>query len=109
MKAEFSNTTTRCHKELHSILSNLGFTVADNVEFDDYKIDCFVSEINRGFEADGKLYHWKNRDAKRDKYIFDKFGVEILRISDTDLMNRSKITEIEEKILEFVTNDKKAV
>jgi len=104
MSAEFSGNITKCHQKLHDILNDMGFTVIDNAEFDLYRIDCFVDEINTGFEADGVGYHWKKRDAKRDEYLLNKFGVKIFRVSDKDLTTKAKIDKVRKDIMEFVKN-----
>ena len=104
MMVEFSGNITKCHQRLHDILSEMGFTVVDNADFEPYKIDCYVSEINLGFEADGKRYHWKNRDAKRDQFILDNYRIKILRITDTDLLSKKMQEDVKNRILEFVNN-----
>ena len=104
MKVEFDGRITQCHKRLHKILKGMGFQVVDNYEADQYRIDCFVTELNKGFEADGKGYHWKNRDAKRDEYILNKFGIPIMRIPEALLNGRSD-ERVRELIREFVETE----
>ena len=105
MKVEFSGEITRPHKVLHKIIQDMGFQVVNNSEFDNYKIDCFIPELNIGVEADGVLYHkFKKKDRERDQYIFNKFNIPILRISEKLLVGKSN-EEVIELIKEFIDNN----
>jgi len=76
MPPEFNGNMTQCHRNLHSILAEMGFQVTDNAKFQPYEIDCYVEEVNLGFEADGTPYHqWKRKDLLRDNAIFEQYGI----------------------------------
>jgi very-short-patch-repair endonuclease len=95
MPPEFNSKMTECHRKLHSILSGMGFQVADNYRVGKYEIDCFVQELGIGFEADGTPYHtWKKRDKKRDQEILEEFKIPIFRVSDKSLL-RKGVAEVE--------------
>ena len=73
-----------------------------NAEFDRFKIDCYVPEINLGFEANGKLFHgFKKKDDKRDKYLFIMHGIRILRIPEK-MLNAKQADKVRKKVLEFI-------
>jgi len=102
MSPEYDGRITACHKKLHNILEELGFQVRDNFECDSYRLDCYVPEINMAMEADGKFFHgFKKRDRERDSYIYDKFGIKILRITE-DLLNGKHDNEVKDLILRFI-------
>jgi len=99
MKVEFSSEITRIHKNLHRILSELGFQVRDNAEYGLFKIDCVTELEGIGFEADGKLYHaWKKKDKKRDEELFENYGISIVRIPEKFLDGKHDL-EVREVIL----------
>ena len=52
-----------------------------------YFVDFYLPEDKIAFEADGEYWH-RNRgeyDAKRDLWIFDNFGVVVIRFSEKEL------------------------
>lgn len=96
---------TKCHKNLHAILKEMGFQVVDEYTVLDYSIDCYVSEVNLGFEADGKLYHWKTRDTIRDAKILEASGIKILRLPESELNAVKQHCELRRRIVEFMVEN----
>ena len=82
-------TGTVPHRQLHDLLVDLGFDVEDEKSCSPYSLDCYVSELHLGFEADGDLYHSgqrkRRRDADRDRVILDDYGIPVLRLRDKEL------------------------
>lgn len=89
---------TKGQLELEKIINSLGFEIILEKEFGNYRIDLFLPELNKGIEFDG-IGHLKKRDKKRDEFIKDNFGVEILRIKDL------KDSELKNKVLEFINSE----
>jgi very-short-patch-repair endonuclease len=77
--------------------------VTDNAKFQPYEIDCYVEELNLGFEADGAPYHtWKRKDAVRDQRILEVYNIPILRLSDK-LINRPALVKV--RIMEWINEN----
>jgi len=96
-------TNTKPQLALEKILKDCGFQVVKEAIFAPYFIDCYVPEVHIGWEADCKLWHSKKKDAKRDKYLFEKYHLPIKRFSDTVLLNKSMLDEIKSEIIDFMT------
>ena len=103
MKVEYNGSVTQCHKKLNEILKNCGFQPRNNTEFDNYRVDVTCDDLpGYGFEADGKGWHlFRRRDQERDAYIFSKFGVKILRISE-NLLDGRRDEEVKDLIVRFI-------
>lgn len=80
--------------QLQKIIEDLGFETVLEKQFGRYIIDIYLESDNKGIEYDG-VGHYKRRDAKRDKYLKDNFGIDILRIADLD------DPKLEDKIVRF--------
>ena len=72
---------------LERILNKLGFQTVLEYSVGLYYIDIFVPELNLGIEFEG-MGHFKRRDAKRDKEIFNNSGIRIARIKQKQLNER---------------------
>lgn len=103
MRIEFAGETTKCHRHLHRILSELGFQPRDNTEFGNYKIDVTCDDLpNLGFEANGILFHgWKKKDKKRDAELLKNFSISVVRISEK-LLDGKHDLEVREIILRSI-------
>lgn len=94
--------TTKIHQALINILSSMGHTVRIESPFGPYFIDCYIKELHLGFEADGKPFHSKMKDRKRDSDLLDNYGLRILHISEDYLKSKKGKDVAREMIEEFV-------
>jgi very-short-patch-repair endonuclease len=89
---------TKAQLKVASIINDLGFEVTEEKECSPYFVDIYIPEINLGVEVDGKGWHIsKKMDKKRDLYIYENYGIPIIRVQVGQ-----KKEEIEKKIMEFV-------
>ncbi|KKK64410.1 hypothetical protein LCGC14_2984490, partial [marine sediment metagenome] len=56
-------------------------------QFGHYRVDAYLPEpYNLAFEADGEYWHnEKGRDEKRDKHLFEEFGLRVIHISEAEV------------------------
>lgn len=82
---------TKLAQKLHAYLSSRGFTVEPEVRFGRYTVDLYDREHHVAHEADGTFWHDKiekrrpGSDARRDEYLHEKFGLPVMRYSDTEI------------------------
>jgi len=93
---------SKCQTKLMKMIEDLGLDVVEEYPVGPYKIDIYCHTFKLGFEADGKFYHGWKRDERRDKWILDNFGIPILRIKDTEILDSKKVEATRNKILEFI-------
>lgn len=60
--------------------------------FGRYRVDAYLPEpYHLAFEADGRFWHQdKERDAKRDDWLFRRFGLPVIRLSELELKEIGK-------------------
>lgn len=85
-------TWTKIHQKLFEFLTLAGYFVINEKNFLRYSIDCFVPELNIGFEADGDYWHGRAdtmvNDKIRDQQLLE-IGIIIVRFSETEINNWS--------------------
>ncbi len=81
LKPEPKYTLTEGHLALIETLDEFGLVVEDEREFPPYTVDCYVESLHLAFEYDGP-HHSVARDKKRDKYLFARYGLPVIRVSD---------------------------
>ena len=86
---------TKGQLKLQDYIEEVGFEVILEKQFDNYYVDCYLPELNVAIEYDGP-FHLKKRDNKRDEYLYNNFGIRVLRIVD---LNKKDVID---KIKEFV-------
>jgi len=88
------------HNLVDGWITALGIGTQLEYDVGKYSIDIYVPDLELGIEIDGP-YHLRKRDAKRDAYITENFGIEMWRISIKDI-NASYKKEFIGKLLERV-------
>jgi len=94
---------TKPHRELHSIISDIGFGVEDEKQIGKYTLDCYVEEVHLGFEYDGPMHDspkQKLHDKNRDLWFLEIAGVPILRINEVQLKDKEQLLLIIESFVE---------
>ena len=72
-------------------LDKAGLRYAPQYEIFPYTVDFYIPEIKIVIEADGKMWHLKKSDKKRDSYLIKQFDVEhVIHIKD---FTKEKIEE----------------
>jgi very-short-patch-repair endonuclease len=100
MKRKKRNRMTRPHRRLCRVLDECGVSYEVEAGKGPYQIDCFSSELNLGFEADGPHHAWRRgKDRRRDKNIHEEFGTRILRL---DYWVLNDLVVAKAKVLSFV-------
>lgn len=98
---------TRPHRILLRICEGLGLEWKDEVKFGRYSLDVYIPSIKLCIECDGLYWHSlegvPEKDRKRDKYLYEKYGIRTLRITDEELNNDKKqvIARITAKVNEL--------
>lgn len=89
------NTETKIHKKLYQFLVKAGYFVINEKRFGRFSIDCFVPELNIGFEADGDYWHSidPSVDRRRDKILREKYDIIIVRFSEKEINEWQKKIE----------------
>lgn len=72
-------------------IRELGFAHSLEAEFGDYWVDIYVAELNLAIELDGP-YHFSSRDNKRDAFLMGKFGLDIWRFKNNQIIESFKST-----------------
>jgi very-short-patch-repair endonuclease len=77
----------------HKKLVNFKFTRQKPI--DHFIVDFFCSSLGVAIEIDGEVHDFqKNRDFERDQILKQKFGLEIIRYSNKEVLeNTEKIAE----------------
>ncbi len=100
---------TRPQEWLRDLLEGVGYYVEDERQFGPYLIDCYVSELHAGFEADGELFHrtkgQRARDAERDHWLLTEAGVPVFRASAASLdPSGDGVQRLTEDVIKFCDN-----
>mgnify|MGYP005834554647 CR=1 FL=1 len=98
MKGKDSPRTkyTNGQLKIYDIVQDLGFSADLEVEFAPYVVDIYIHEVHVAIEFDGH-FHWKKRDARRDKELFDVYFLPVLRLT-----KEFPKMEVKKKILGFI-------
>lgn len=78
---------TAPHRELITIIQEIGLQVIAEYPVGPYKLDCYLPEYHLGIEADGPN-HWKSRDRKRANALYDNYGISVMHLADIAIANR---------------------
>ena len=97
-----SNTVTRIHQNLINILCDMGFTVRIETPFPPYFVDCYIQELHLAFEADGKPWHSRKKDALRDENLMKKYNLPVLHLTENELKTKKAMKKSIQKISEFI-------
>ena len=98
-------TDSKGHRQLREILGSLGFYVEDEAQFGPYSIDCYISELNMGFEFDGKHHEkpkQRTHDRERDIYLMSNYGIPIFRVKQKDIQSQMAVEELKKNILQLI-------
>lgn len=100
---------TRPQEQLHNLLESVGYYVEEERQFGPYLVDCYVSELHAGFEADGEMFHrtkgQRARDAERDHWLLTEAGVPIFRVRAASLDPfGDDIWRLTEDVIKFCDN-----
>lgn len=87
------------HRKVEKILEHMGLAYESEVEFPPYRCDIYMSEFLLGIEIDGPYGHAKQHDIDRDKNLFDRYGLVLLRLKVKDGLQPDKVENL---ILEFI-------
>lgn len=72
------------HRKLIGYLREAGFYVVAEAPFWPYTVDCYLPDSHTAIEVDGP-HHGIKREAIRDRYLLEKFGVPTMRIKIKDV------------------------
>jgi very-short-patch-repair endonuclease len=81
---------TRLETRLYALLLQSGLWHARQERFGRYVVDAYLSEAHVAIEADGEYWHGtarqQARDRLRDGYLFRQFGLMIIHVPESTLM-----------------------
>lgn len=86
------------HRKVERILDSMGLAYESEYPFPPYTVDIYLSEFLASIEIDGP-YHSQRHDVERDKNLFDRYGLILLRLKVKDGLQPDKIENL---ILEFI-------
>lgn len=82
-------TLTRPHRIGIRVVEGLGLRWEDEKQFGKYNVDIFLPDYNLAVEVDGNYFHQlpgvPEKDARRDRELFTKYGVVTLRFWESDI------------------------
>ena len=80
---------TSLEQILAELLESFQITYEEQVQFGRYVADFYAPSLNTIYEADGLYWHQDaEREAKRDAYLKDRFGVEdVLHFTERELLD----------------------
>lgn len=78
-------------KRVAAWIRELGLSHSFEAEFDSYWVDVYVPELNLAIELDGP-YHFSSSDARRDEILGGKFGLEVWRFKNNQIVESFKPT-----------------
>ena len=86
---ELRNNMTKEERHLwYDFLRNLKMNVSRQEIMGKYIVDFYIAEINLAIEVDGGQHYEAEglkKDQERTRYLEDTYGVEIVRIQNTDV------------------------
>lgn len=80
-----SNGPTFIERGLWKYLTTKGHIVIYEVRFGRYVVDFYDPYLHVAYEADGEYWHNKKNDLRRDKYLWKKFGLKVVRYSGSTI------------------------
>lgn len=93
-RKNIKTSLTRPHRILIRICESLGLAWEDEVKFGRYSLDVYIPKLKLCIECDGVYWHSlegvPEKDKKRDKYLYEKYGIRTLRITDEELNTDKK-------------------
>jgi len=92
---------TKPHVKIIRMVRELKLSYKVEEPFGKYWIDVYLPEFHIGIEADGP-YHFRKRDEKRDKFLFDEYALPVLRIGHKEMGNIKSDREVKHRIIEFI-------
>lgn len=100
MRMVSSDNTSRSgpHRKVERILDSIGLAYESEYPFPPYTVDIYLSEWLIGIEIDGP-YHRYQHDVNRDRNLFDRYGLLLLRLRTKDGLQPDKVENL---ILEFI-------
>ena len=72
------------HRKLISLLQKHQYIVESEVDLYPWKLDIYLPDYHVGVEVDGPQ-HGVKRESKRDRDIFELYGIPIIRIKAQDV------------------------
>ena len=76
---------TQQEKNVAICLDDLGLRYETQVQFEPYRVDFFIPELNLVIEADGVYGHLKKADQKRDIELIKHYKVKVFHIKEGTL------------------------
>ena len=100
-------TLTRPHRIGIRVVESLGLKWEDEKQFGRYNVDIFLPDYNCAVEIDGDFWHTLNgvpeKDARRDKELFEKYGIVTLRFWESEIYeNHHKMEKRIKKAVEDI-------
>lgn len=103
-------TLTRPHRIGIRVVESLGLKWEDEKKFGKYNVDIYLPDYNIACEIDGNYFHTlpgvPEKDKRRDKELFEKYGVITLRFWESDIYENHH--KMEEKIKNTIQDIDKA-
>lgn len=84
---------TDIEKAMSKILTRLGYRYYEQFEFYSYIVDFYIPEFMIAIEADGKVWHSKIKDEKRDIELMKRHGVKVLHFVDDIILKHPEYVE----------------
>lgn len=99
-------TLTRPHRIGIRVVDKLGIRWEDEKRFGRYSIDIYLPDYNIALECDGEYFHQlpgvPEKDARRDRELFLKYGIVTVRYTDTEINENHH--KVEKKLSKVVAN-----
>jgi very-short-patch-repair endonuclease len=93
-EGKYPKTNTIPHQILREWLKLQGKESTSEVRFGRYCVDEYVEEEHIAYEADGTFWHSLpsviEKDKRRDRELFEQYGVVVIRITEASLLKWRK-------------------
>lgn len=109
IKKKRRTTLTRPHRIGIRVCESLGLEWEDEKQFGRFNADIYLPKYKISVEIDGDYWHQlpgvPEKDARRDKELFVKYGVVTVRFWESDIYENHH--KMEEKLQKVVANIEK--
>ena len=102
-------TLTRPHRIGIRVVEGLGLRWEDEKQFGRYNVDIYLPDYDVAVEIDGNYFHTlpgvPEKDARRDKLLYEKYGIVTLRFWESEIYENHH--KMEKKIKQAIKDIEK--
>jgi very-short-patch-repair endonuclease len=93
-----NRSRSKPHRRIESILEEININFDTERFFSPYTVDIYLPEWHLAIEVDGP-YHSASKDKIRDAWLFERYGLLLLRLDVKIWRNK---TYLQDKIIQFL-------